>query len=236
MRLATFVALPLLLMASTAPAGPFECENKSPRRLTANASGASRVVVIAKSGLLTVKGRSAADVTVNGFACASDKSILDEIKVVARRDGADLVIQVLIPETMALFNWTDARLDLEVGVPENLPVTIKDGSGGTRIENVASLVVSDGSGELDIRGVRGDVEVKDGSGEISIRDVGGNVGLNDGSGSIEIAQIGGSVRIHVDGSGSIDVRDVKGGFRVDRDGSGGVDYERVSGPVSIPRD
>lgn len=235
MRLTPMIAITLILAASTASADLFQCDNKSPRRLTANASGATRVVVIAKSGSLRVNGRPAADVAVNATACASDKEFLSEMKVVARRDGTDLVVEALIPERLAIFGWSDARLDMEVGVPSNLPIVVRDGSGEATIENVASVEVVDGSGELDIRGVRGDVEVTDGSGEVSIRDVGGNVTIRDGSGSIEIEHVGGAILVRGDGSGSIHVADVKGDFTVDRDGSGGVDYERVSGRVRIPR-
>ena len=132
--------------------------------------------------------------------------------------------------------WMEARLDFEVGVPENLPVVVRDGSGEARIENVASAEIVDGSGELEIRGIRGNLEVTDGSGQIDIRDVGGNVTIDDGSGSIEVSHVGGSVIVRVDGSGGIDVDDVKGDFIVERDGSGGVDFQRVKGKVSIPRD
>ena len=236
MRLSPIIALPLLLAASAASADMFTCDNKSPRRLTANVGGATRIVVIAKSGSLRVSGRAAADVGVSATACASDKDFLSEMNVVARRDGTDLVIEALIPERVAIFGWSDARLDMEVGVPANLPVVVRDGAGEAKIENVASLEVVDGSGELAIRNVRGDVEIVDGSGEVSVRDVGGNVTIRDGSGSMEIEHIGGSVLVRLDGSGSIDVVDVKGDFTVDRDGSGGIDHERVGGKVRIPRD
>lgn len=236
MRLTSIIALPLLLAASTTSADMFNCDNKSPRRLTASVGGATRIIVIAKAGSLRVSGRAAADVGVNATACASDKDFLSEMNVVARRDGSDLIIEALIPERDVFFGWSDARLDMEVGVPANLPLVVRDGSGEAKIENVASLEVVDGSGQLEIRNVRGGVEIVDGSGEVSVRDVGGNVTIRDGSGSIEIEQVGGSVLVSADGSGSIDIVDVKGDFTVDRDGSGGIDHERVGGKVRIPRD
>jgi hypothetical protein len=233
MRVHALLALPLLIASSSAWA---DCDHSAPRRLTANAAGATRVVITAKAGTLRVSGRPGADVTASGTACTSDRDFLSQINLVARRDGSDLLIEAIIPERVMVFSWHEARLDFEVGVPENLPVEIRDGSGSARIEDVASVEVVDGSGEVEIRGVRGNVEVTDGSGQISIRDVGGNVRISDGSGSIEVSHVGGSVVVRVDGSGSIDVDDVKGDFIIERDGSGGVDFERIGGKVSIPRD
>lgn len=233
MRAQALLAIPLLIAASAARA---DCDHTAPRRLTANAAGATRVVVTGKAGSLRVAGHRAADVTASGTACTSDRDFLDRINLVARRDGSDLVVEAVIPERVMVFGWMEARLDFEVGVPENLPVVVRDGSGEARIENVASAEIVDGSGELEIRGIRGNLEVTDGSGQIDIRDVGGNVTIDDGSGSIEVSHVGGSVIVRVDGSGGIDVDDVKGDFIVERDGSGGVDFQRVKGKVSIPRD
>ena len=233
MRFTALFALPLVLAGSTAFA---DCEHSAARRLTANAAGANRVVVVGKAGKLRVTGRSQADVTASGTACTSDRDFLQEINIVARRDGSDVIVEAVIPERVAVFGWFEARLDLEVNVPANLEVVVRDGSGGLDIENVGALDVTDGSGEVDIRGVRGNLEVRDGSGQLSIRDVTGNVEIHDGSGSIEVSHVGGSVLVRADGSGGIDVSDVKGDFIVDRDGSGGVDYERVGGKVRVPKD
>ena len=231
MRINALLALPLAFAGSAALA---DCDHSAARRLTANASGATRVVVVGKAGTLRVTGRQQADVTASGTACTSDRDLLGEMNIVARRDGSDVIVEAVIPERVGLFGWFEARLDLEVNVPANLPVVVRDGSGSLEIENVGALDVTDGSGEVEIRGVRGDVEVTDGSGQVTIRNVSGNVEIRDGSGSIEIDDVGGSVLVRADGSGSIDVSDVKGDFTVDRDGSGGVDYQRVAGKIRIP--
>lgn len=251
MRLRTLSALPLLFVAASASA---DCDHTAPHRLSADLKGATSVAVIARAGSLRVTGTPAGSVTASGIACASDREYLEGMRIEARRDGSELVIEAVIPERTHIFGWHEARLDMEVTVPQNIALRVKDGSGSAEIRDVGTVTVTDGSGELDIQRVRGNVEVKDGSGSLSIRSVSGDVRVEDGSGSVEIEQVRGSVRILEDGSGGIDIRDVerdvtieddgsggidvdqvRGNFTVEHDGSGGVQYDRVGGRVRIPK-
>ncbi|HET7707028.1 MAG TPA: hypothetical protein VFM36_13155 [Thermoanaerobaculia bacterium] len=252
MRLRTLSAIPLLFVAASAAA---DCDHTAPHRLSADLKGATSVAVLARAGSLRVTGTSAAAVTATGTACASDRDYLQGMRIEARREGSELVIEAIIPERTHIFGWHEARLDMEVNVPQHVALRVKDGSGSTEIRDVGSVTVTDGSGELEIKRVRGNVEVKDGSGSLSIRTVSGDVRIEDGSGSIEVEQIGGSVRVLEDGSGGIDIRDVerdvtieddgsggidvdqvRGNFTVENDGSGGVQYDRVGGRVRVPRE
>ncbi|HUP49681.1 MAG TPA: hypothetical protein VNA04_12920 [Thermoanaerobaculia bacterium] len=253
MKLTTLAAAALLL-APAAAADLLDCNHTAPHRLTAALDGATSVAVIGRAGTLLVRGENVNAVTASGTACASDREFLGRMRIEARREGSEVVVEAVIPEKMVLFGWHHAKLDLEVIVPNHLPVRVKDGSGKAEISDVASLDVVDGSGELVIRGVRGSLEVRDGSGSMRISDVGGDIRLTDGSGSVEIARVGGTVRVIADGSGSLDIRDVqrdviiesdgsgsitvsdvRGDFIVERDGSGGIDYQRVGGQVRLPR-
>lgn len=252
MRLRTLSVMPLLFVAATASA---DCDHTAPHRLTADLRGATSVAVIARAGSLRVTGTAAGAVTAVGTACASDRDYLQGMRMEARREGSELVIEAIIPERTHIFGWHDARLDMDINVPQAVALRVKDGSGSTEIRDVGNVTVTDGSGELEIHGVRGNVEVKDGSGSLSIRNVSGDVRVDDGSGSLEIERVGGSVRIIEDGSGGIDIRDVehdvtieddgsgaidvdqvRGNFTVEHDGSGGVDYDRVGGRVRVPRE
>ncbi|HUP44694.1 MAG TPA: hypothetical protein VM779_04190 [Thermoanaerobaculia bacterium] len=246
----TSLAVITVLMA--APAAFADCDQTAPHRLTANLDGASRITIIGRAGSLRVEGANQGVATARGTACASDRDFLDRMRIEARRDGSDVVIEAIIPERM-VFGFHSARLDFEVVVPENMPVRVKDGSGSVEIRNIASLDITDGSGDMEIRGVRGDVTIRDGSGAIKVRDVGGDVEVHDGSGSITIVEVRGGVRIvsdgsggidirdvqrdvivENDGSGGIDVRDVRGNFIVERKGSGRIDYDNIGGTVRIP--
>jgi DUF4097 and DUF4098 domain-containing protein YvlB len=120
---------------------------------------------------------------------------------------------------------------LDVRVPEGLNLAVDDGSGSIEIRGVrGSIVLDDGSGSLSMVDVGGNVEIDDGSGSISIQGVGGDVSINDGSGGIKVRAVTGSVVID-DGSGSIDVSDVGKDLIILNDGSGGLDFSNISGRV-----
>jgi len=104
-------------------------------------------------------------------------------------------VQVIaeIPDQRA---WGDARLDLEIVVPAGVAVKIDDGSGSLRARKVASLEIEDGSGEMEIEDVAGDVAIDDGSGTIRVRDVGGDFTVRrDGSGGIHHEGVAGRVSV-----------------------------------------
>ncbi len=247
---ATLVAV-LLVSAGTAQAGMWDCGQTAPREGSADAAGARSIRVLAKAGALKIRGVAGASaVTVKGTACASRAAGLDEIKLVVERRGDVVHVEAITPE----WNWGSAALDMDIDLPNSIPLDVDDGSGSTEVRDVAGLRITDGSGELTIDGVRGDVTVDDGSGSLQISNVGGAVTLTDGSGEIVVRQAGsvlvkedgsGSIRIsdvrgnvvvRNDGSGSIDVRDVAGDFTVDDDGSGGIEHQGVRGQVKIPSD
>lgn len=257
MRHATFASLALLAAASTASAGVFsDCDYKAPRSLTAALNGATHIVVVGKAGSLKVTGqRGLTQLRATGTACTSERNLLNDIQLVARRDGNTVRLEAQIPEhDGSWFDWSSyqASLDFEVAVPDNIAIDIMDGSGEATIENVATARIADGSGSLHVRDVNGNLEITDGSGEITVENVTGDVRITDGSGSISIDKAG-SVNIANDGSGSVDimhvahdvnigtkgsggveVEDVGGNFIVGHKGSGHIDYASVRGQVQIP--
>jgi hypothetical protein len=233
MRMRLF-AVSLVLVASGARAG-WDCDHTAPRRVSAPLTGVSHIKVIGRAGTLRVAGRPGVrEVVATGTACSSEKNFLNEIQLRAEQSGSVLRIEAVIPERNSIFGWGGAKLDFEVTVPDSIAIDVHDGSGDLEIENVGPLRVVDGSGELRIRGVNGNLDVQDGSGELTIAGVHGDVKVEDGSGGMTITRVDRNVTI-VDGSGSIEASDIHGDFTVEEDGSGGIDYERVGGKVTIPR-
>src|ERR1043165_1274115 len=231
MRTAIFLAASL---AATSLFASWDCANTAPRSAALPVAGATRIVVIGRAGSLRVAGRAGAtEVRATGTACSSSKSDLAEIQLRATRSGGEIRIEAEVPE-VSLGMWGERKLDFEVSLPTNVPVKVVDGSGGLIIENTAALDVNDGSGELTIRHVAGNLEVNDGSGAMTIEDVAGNVRIHDGSGGIDVHRVTGSVILN-DGSGSVDVTDVGGDFIVESKGSGHVSYARIKGKVDVPR-
>jgi DUF4097 and DUF4098 domain-containing protein YvlB len=177
--------------------------------------------------------------------------LLYYIQLTAVRSGDDVRIHAN-DDDRELRNRQYARLDVIIEVPENMVAQIDDGSGDVEVAGIAALNLTDGSGEIVLQDVRGDVEVEDGSGEITVSNVQGNVRIHDGSGEIDLHDVMGSVIISdgsgeitatrigrdvtiSDSSGNIEVDEVGGSFTVRDDSSGDVDYRRVKGQVRVPR-
>jgi hypothetical protein len=245
----------LLMTATAAFAGRDhdQCRHEEPRRLTSPLAGVTKVVIHGDAGSLHVDGRQGVtEFLAAGTACTSDEDLLKDINLTARRSGSELHIEAHVPDHETSFSfWYEARLDFGVVVPAGIAIEVHDGSGWTKVTNVGTTEIEDGSGSLEIANIRGDLTVRDGSGSIDIDGVTGNVDLEDGSGEIEIRNVDGSVEIEDDsgaisaervkrnvtisddGSGGVDVRDVGGDFTVRSKGSGGLHYARITGRVSV---
>ncbi|WP_394204304.1 DUF4097 family beta strand repeat-containing protein [Shewanella waksmanii] len=111
-------------------------------------------------------------------------------------------------------------IDVTLRVPARFNMEIDDGSGSIDIEGVkANIAISDGSGSLSVTD-GANLSINDGSGSIEVRNIDGAVKVDDGSGSMSLANIGGDVMIN-DGSGDLSVKDVSGKVTID-DGSGDI--------------
>jgi hypothetical protein len=208
-----------------------DCDYKRPVSLNVDMSATELLRAETGAGSLEVRGVAGLrQARVTGTACASSSSLLGEISVTMKRDGARVVVETDFPD---MNNNGEARIDLVIEVPAGAHADIKDGSGSMEVSGVGDLDIDDGSGELKISDISGSVRIEDGSGSVEITGVRGDVHLTDGSGEVVIRDIGGSVDV-ADGSGSIDVRGVRGSFVVSTDGSGNVDWSNVTGRVDVP--
>jgi hypothetical protein len=218
-----------------------DCAFRADRSAQAATDGITRVEVRAGAGDLTVTGESARrTLDVSGVACASKEAQLEDVQVRLERAGDTLVLEAQPPDnTLSLRKWFfsgQPHLHLTVRLPAGLAVDIEDTSGNVRLANVGPTRMQDGSGDLEIDNVKGELSVKDGSGNVTIRKIQGPVRIEDGSGDFTIAQIVGEVIVAADGSGSMEIADVQGNVTIGNDGSGDIGIERVSGSVKIEDD
>jgi hypothetical protein len=213
-----------------------ECKVSKTIEESLDASGATELEVEARAGFLRIEGSdSLSEVRIDGRACASKDSLLDDIELVTRRQGDRLIVRVEIDNS---WGWGNnyARLDLTLEVPASLALSVDDSSGEAEIIGVASIDMRDSSGSIDISEVAGDVRIRDSSGEIEVSGVGGSVRLRDSSGGIDIRDISRNVEIEEDGSGEIYIAGVEGDVEVGSDGSGGISIREVTGHVTIGSD
>lgn len=223
------------------PAAALAQDYDAPRNETVNAAGATVLKVDARAGTLRITGRPGiTEVRVRGTARASSRGLLDEIRLEATRTGTEIQVRAVMPSSRSSgrdSGWNEhAMLDLVLEVPADLALDVEDTSGDIVIEAVAARVrIDDNSGGIRVRDV-GDLWISDSSGEIDIRGVKGSVEIDDdSSGEIQVYDVTGSVHVRRDSSGSIDVSRVGGDFVVGRDGSGSIDYDDVKGKIDIPR-
>lgn len=232
MRLPVLLPAGLLAMAlasCTIEVFAKECKVRAPRTATIDAAGASAVHIEARGGDLSVAGSlEGGQVVVEGEACATSQELLDRIELIAERRGGEVWIEAVVPDGRGA-----QRLDLEIAIPEGLAAIVRDSSGDIRLENVAAVDLKDESGDVTLRGARGDVRVTDSSGNLQIERVEGSLSITDGSGNIKIDDVSGDVVIERDGSGNIKARNLGGDFIVRRDGSGGIRAEDVAGDFIV---
>lgn len=230
-----------------------QCEHGADRTAMSALTGVERVHVIAGSGSLEVTGRAGATgMAARGRACTSDSEYLDDLRLDVRREGSTLVVEAMYPDDNVHFGSYYARIDLEVDVPQGTPVVIDDGSGDLRFSGTGATRVTDGSGSLSGRDIRGSLEIEDGSGDIELVGVSGAIDIEDGSGEVDIQQVRGAVQVDdgsgdidvdgaqsvlvSDGSGEIRVANVSGNVTVDDDGSGSIRVQGVGGNFTVDDD
>jgi DUF4097 and DUF4098 domain-containing protein YvlB len=228
-----------------------ECRFHATREAALDAAGSTRVLVNAGAGSLRVEGKPGLrQVRIRGTACASDRTLLEEIELSAQRFGSEVRVHANDRE-LELRNREYARLNLVVEVPEYLAATVLDGSGELELIALGALDIIDGSGNITIRDiagsvqiddragqlrlsdVRGDVNVEDTTGEIDLADVIGTVDVRDGSGVVKLLRVGRDALIS-DGSGDIEIDGVGGDLTIRTDTNGGFDYRAVRGTVRVP--
>jgi len=193
-RLVAAIALLALPLTAFAWDG---CKVSAERKGGIDTTGAERVEIIARAGDLTVRPASGSALGAAGRACASHQKFLDQTQLHVERAGNAIQVRVRTPEDMSGIGVFYAYLDLQVVVPEGLPVEITDSSGDVSVDGVRVARITDSSGDMIIERITGDVTIdRDSSGDVFVADVGGNVELiADGSGLVRVTDVKGTVRL-----------------------------------------
>lgn len=241
-------------LASIAAAS--DCKHSAGRSANIDTSGITRIVMGTGAGDLKVRGEPGrSKLEARGEACASSDQLLDQIQIETRREGSTVYLKTRMPDLKGGFIGNQyAMLDLDIALPDSIPVDIEDSSGDLDLSRVRSAVIADSSGEIEIEDIAGDLEVSDSSGDVAIERVAGRLQVTDSSGDLHIENIQGDVLIPIDSSGDIRlvqvgsvhirndtsgeiyIRGVNHDVRVDVDSSGDINVEEVGGNLTVGAD
>lgn len=174
---------------------------------TIDLEGATGLTVATEGGTVDIVGESRDTVAVAAHKRAASEDDLEAIGLEIDRNG-DTIALAVDDET------ADGPLSFDPGPVLALELDVPD---SLRVERVQT-----GSGDIDVAGVRGPLEVTAGSGAIAIDGVDGAITTETGSGAQTLSALEGSFTAEA-GAGSItaDVRSLEGDSSIET-GSGAV--------------
>ena len=252
-KAALFPATLLLAALPFGASAQRACQDSETRDLALDLAGIKTVVFEIGAQELVLTASKGAAVSVNAKACASERSLLQQLSLTQHRAGDKLIVRA---DRDANMSWNSGKryayLQVRASLPDTLPVQVKVGSGEAVVSGVASLSLDVGSGDAKASRVRGMVYADVGSGDIELDDIGGlsaiSVGSGDltarsvrggakigsvGSGDLDVSGTEGSVQLGSVGSGDATLTDIGGDITVDRVGSGDLDVERTRGRLTV---
>lgn len=134
-------------------------------------------------------------------------------------------IDITAKNGFAPFFLGDRSIDLDVTVPNTSDVVISSGSGEVEVDNITGQVkVETGSGSITANNLNGPITLKAGSGEIDAHNLDGPTTLQTGSGSITVGGLVGQANVN-SGSGSVEITKAKlSGQSSVKTGSGSIEF------------
>ena len=122
-------------------------------------------------------------------------------------------------------NVRNISVDYDISVPADTTVRTHSGSGDQEIKGThGNVEVQTGSGDVRLANLTGEVRLQTGSGDVRAHEISGPVRGGTGSGDVEIEETGqGDIDLHT-GSGGITARGVQGSFHGET-GSGDITAE-----------
>ncbi|WP_058834758.1 GIN domain-containing protein [Luteimonas abyssi] len=210
------------------------CAHSQPQALTLDTAGVSRILFDIGPHTLRLQGASGGDHRIEGRACASSQSDVERLSVAQERRGDVLHVTLAREDRRGIsLGSRYAYLSLEGRVPDDLLIQLKVGSGDARLTGASAASIDVGSGDAELREVRGLVTAKVGSGDIKLHDIGALNLLSIGSGDVEASRIGGNVDVGSVGSGDLELSGAGGDVEIGSLGSGDIDLADIAGNVVV---
>jgi hypothetical protein len=242
-RLAALFVLPACLACGGLPP-PGSADRCQDVRASAIPVDRARVlgILTSGSGNLIVRGTDSDSLSVLYSRSASGRACYSPpIETIDKADS----LFVTIDDT------TTSPIDLQIGMPEDLTLDLRDAARDIIVRNVENrvdvflhargsldfddiegpLTIEDGVGPIRIHDVRGPIVIRDDGGGITITEVKNTVNVETGGGDVTITNTGADVEL-VMGAGRLVVRDVGGSLRYRKTGPGEITITNVTGGVT----
>ena len=225
----------LLLLPLAAQAQDSNCRHSDPRQLDLDLDGVRTVMFEIGHNKLRLEAASGAGGAIDGRACASSESWLEDLKVEQRRDGDRLHVRLYRDRKIRgiFLGRNYSYLEMSGSVPDDVLVQLTVGSGDAWLTGASAMSADVGSGDVEARRIAGLVTAKVGSGDIELDDVGALEVLSIGSGDVEAGNVRGDFEVGSIGSGDLEVRGIGGNASIGSIGSGDANLYQVRGNVSI---
>ena len=231
-KLFSAIAISTIITGCVVVASPSHADYHIKKELSLDAGSLTAMDIEAGSGSLIVKGeqgRSEISVTADVY---TDSKYKDNYELTLTKSGKSGFLVAKNNSSSGFWRGNSPRIDVVVHVPASLMLDINDGSGDIEISDIlGNLDINDGSGGLRVKNIGGNIDINDGSGELEVSQVDGSVTIVDGSGSIEVNNVGGNLSID-DGSGSIYAKNINGSANIE-DGSGDLTVKKITGIVTL---
>lgn len=231
----TFAVASLLLLPLVALADEPQCQHSEPRDLKLDVTGAKAVVFQVNQHDLVLQAGPGPH-ALTGRACASRQDLLKDLVVTQSKEGGKLIVRLERQNQgvgSILSGNQYAYLDLRGTIPDNVLIQMNVGSGDASVTGAHSLSADVGSGDVDLRAIKGPVTAAIGSGDVKLDGAGSLNLLRIGSGDFTARNIGGATKVGDVGSGDVKLHDVAGNVDIGTVGSGDIDLQRVKGSVTL---
>lgn len=213
-------------------ASPSRADFHQQKQLSLDAGELTKFDIDAGAGSLIINGSAqATEITVTADIYTSSDN-KDNYELALSDSGKTAFLVAKTNSSMGMWIGSSPYIDVVITVPNSMMLVVEDGSGELYIRDINGEVdINDGSGDLTVSNIGSHLKISDGSGELKVSNVTGNVVIVDGSGEMELINIAGDLNID-DGSGGIVVKNVSGNA-VFEDGSGDLTAHQIEGTITL---
>ena len=199
------------------------------------------VTIDHRYGSVRVRAVHDNEVSVRAVIRASDADFGKQINVTVSESSGGVEVRTSYPDrsfhyafhgefaTSSEFSYS---VELEVNVPENAPLTVRNRFGSIDVTGMkAASEIVGGQGAVSVHNAHGTQRIENSFGSVELVSAEGNVTITNTNGSVKALHVHGSVSL-TSRFGSIAVEDVSGDAEV-HSGNGSVDVQDVRGRATV---